>query len=47
MPRTVMVFVNDEPGLTDEQKSTMAKQESKSSISTYWSALEGTIDPGK
>ncbi|MEC9137382.1 MAG: LLM class flavin-dependent oxidoreductase [Candidatus Thermoplasmatota archaeon] len=47
MPRTVMVFVNDEPGLTDEQKSIMAKQESKSSISTYWSALEGTIDPGK
>ena len=47
MPRTVMVFVNDEPGLTDEQKSIMAKQESKSSVSTYWSALEGTIDPGK
>ena len=47
MPRTVMVFLNDEPGLTDEQKSIMAKQESKSSISTYWSALEGTIDPGK
>ncbi len=47
MPRTVMVFVNDEPGLTDEQKSIMAKRESKSSISTYWSALEGTIDPGK
>jgi len=47
MPRTVMVFVNDEPGLTDEQKSVMAKEESKSSISTYWSALEGTIDPGK
>ena len=47
MPRTVMVFVNDEPGLTDEQKSIMAKRESLSSISTYWSALEGTIDPGK
>ena len=47
MPRTVMVFINDEPGLTDEQKSVMAKEESKSSISTYWSALEGTIDPGK
>ena len=47
MPRTVMVFVNDEPGLTDEQKSIMARRESKSSISTYWSALEGTIDPGK
>ena len=47
MPRTVMVFLNDEAGLTDEQKSTMARKESKSSISTYWSALEGTIDPGK
>lgn len=47
MPRTVMVFLNDEAGLTDEQKSTMARKESKTSISTYWSALEGTIDPGK
>ena len=47
MPRTVMVFLNDEAGLTNEQKSTMARKESKSSISTYWSALEGTIDPGK
>ena len=47
MPRTVMVFLNDEAGLTDDQKSTMARKESKSSISTYWSALEGTIDPGK
>ena len=47
MPRTVMVFLNDEAGLSDEQKSTRAKEESEASISTYWSALEGTIDPGK
>ena len=47
MPRTVMVFLNDEDGLSDVERSARALEESKSSISTYWNALEGTIDPGK
>ena len=47
MPRTVMVFLNDEDGLSEEDRSLHAMEESKSSISTYWNALEGTIDPGK
>ena len=47
MPRTVMVFLNDEDGLSDVDRSARALEESKSSISTYWNALEGTIDPGK
>jgi hypothetical protein len=47
MPRTVMVFLNDEDGLSEEERSLHAMEESKSSISTYWNALEGTIDPGK
>ena len=47
MPRTVMVFLNDEDGLSEEERSLHAMEESKSSISTYWNALEGTIDPSK
>ena len=47
MPRTVMVFVNDEEGLTREQQDEAAMDEARSALSTYWSALEGTIDPGK
>ena len=47
MPRTVMVFVNDEEGLTREQQDNAAMEEARSALSTYWSALEGTIDPSK
>ena len=47
MPRTVMVFVNDEDGLTREQQDEAAMEEARSALSTYWSALEGTIDPDK
>ncbi len=47
MPRTVMVFLNCEPGLTPEQQSTAAHAEAKSALSEYWNALEGTIDPHK
>jgi len=47
MPRTVMVFVNDEEGLTSEEQDEAAMQEAKAALETYWSALEGTIDPSK
>lgn len=47
MPRTVMVFVNDEAGLTDEECSAAAREEARAALTTYWNALEGTIDPAK
>ena len=47
MPRTIMVFVNNEDGLSSEEQSIAAKEEAKAALSTYWSALEGTIDPSK
>jgi hypothetical protein len=47
MPRTVMVFVNDEEGLTSEQRSAAAQDEARAALTTYWNALEGTIDPAK
>ncbi len=47
MPRTVMIFVNDEEGLSSVERSQAAKEEAKSALSTYWNALDGTIDPSK
>ena len=47
MPRTLMIFVNDEPNLSDIERTEAAKQEAKNSLSSYWGALEGTIDPNK
>ena len=47
MPRTIMVFVNNEVGLSSEEQSIAAKEEAKAALNTYWSALEGTIDPSK
>ena len=42
-----MVFLNDEPGLSEEERNIAALEEARAALSTYWSALEGTIDPGK
>ena len=47
IPRTVMVFINDETGLSEEEKSVQAKVEAEKALSSYWGALEGTIDPMK
>ena len=47
MPRTLMVFVNDEPDLSASEKTKAAKEEAEHSLSSYWGALEGTIDPMK
>ncbi|MAU85126.1 MAG: luciferase [Euryarchaeota archaeon] len=47
MPRTIMVFINEEDSMSSEERSSEAKDEAKSALSTYWSALEGTIDPSK
>jgi hypothetical protein len=47
MPRTTMVFVNDEEGLTPNEQNDAAMEEARAALSTYWNALEGTIDPAK
>ncbi len=47
MPRTLMVFVNDEPDLSNSECIVAAKEEAKKSLGSYWGALEGTIDPMK
>ena len=47
MPRTIMIFVNNEKDLSPKEQSIAAKEEAKAALNTYWSALEGTIDPSK
>ena len=47
MPRTLMVFVNDEANLSDAERTKAAKEEAEKSLGSYWGALEGTIDPMK
>jgi alkanesulfonate monooxygenase SsuD/methylene tetrahydromethanopterin reductase-like flavin-dependent oxidoreductase (luciferase family) len=39
MPRTVLVFINDDAG--------QAREEAKAALSNYWRALEGTLDEEK
>ncbi|HIG03319.1 MAG TPA: luciferase [Candidatus Poseidoniales archaeon] len=47
MPRTTFVFLNAEQGLTSEEQSKVAQLEADLALSSYWKALEGTIDPKK
>ena len=47
MPRTVMVFLNEDEGLSPAQRSERAQAEARSALGAYWTALEGTLDPAK
>ena len=45
MPRTVMVFLNEQVGLTGEQRRQAAEEEARKALAAYWTALQGTLDP--
>jgi alkanesulfonate monooxygenase SsuD/methylene tetrahydromethanopterin reductase-like flavin-dependent oxidoreductase (luciferase family) len=47
MPRTVLVFINEEAGLSAEEKNARAAEEARAALSNYWRALEGTLDEEK
>jgi alkanesulfonate monooxygenase SsuD/methylene tetrahydromethanopterin reductase-like flavin-dependent oxidoreductase (luciferase family) len=47
MPRTVLVFINEEDGLTAEERNRKAGDEARDALTNYWRALEGTIDEAK
>ncbi len=47
MPRTVLVFLNGDKSLSSKEQSNRAKEHAKKALTTYWQALEGTIDPVK
>lgn len=44
MPRTVMVFLNEEPGLSAEERRSSAAAEAERALRAYWMALQGTVD---
>lgn len=47
MPRTALIYVDDTPGLSQEAKTAKAKQAAEKAWGTYWTAMEGTLDPQK
>jgi alkanesulfonate monooxygenase SsuD/methylene tetrahydromethanopterin reductase-like flavin-dependent oxidoreductase (luciferase family) len=47
MPRTVLVFINEERGLSRERRIAAAQTEARAALENYWKALEGTLDPQK
>ncbi len=47
MPRTTFVFLNEQPGLSREQRRARAREEARRALGAYWRALEGTLDPNK
>ncbi|MCB0392720.1 MAG: LLM class flavin-dependent oxidoreductase [Bdellovibrionales bacterium] len=47
MPRTAMIFLSDEPGLSAEENNLKAQAMAKNAWENYWTAMEGTIDDKK
>ena len=47
MPRTVMVFLHDDPTLSSQENDAQAEKQANKALEAYWSALEGTIDPNR
>jgi len=45
MPRTVLVFIDDTSGISEEEKHRRARERAEKALSNYWKALQGTIDP--
>jgi hypothetical protein len=47
MPRTVLIFINDDPALTENEKCLEASVRANEAIANYWLAMAGTIDQEK
>jgi len=47
MPRTVLVFINEDPGVERDERLKRAAATAEGALQNYWRALEGTIDPEK
>ncbi len=47
MPRTVLVFVSDDPKLNQKENDEKAFQMATDANKAYWTAIQGTIDPAK
>lgn len=44
MPRTVLVFVNNDKNLSDEEKTAKAEASARNAVENYWRAIEGTLN---
>lgn len=47
MPRTVMVYIDESPGASLDEKRKRARAQADKALTTYWQAVEGTLDPKK
>lgn len=47
MPRTAMIFIDDSPGLSKEEKNKKARLKAQAAWANYWKAMAGTIDQSK
>lgn len=47
MPRTVLVFINNDSNLTEQEQREKAQKQAQSAIANYWTAIEGTLDKSK
>ena len=47
MPRTVLVFINNEKDLSREEKFNKAREAATKATENYWRAIQGTLDPAK
>lgn len=47
MPRTVLVFIDESPGVALETRRSRARDAAEKALSNYWRAVEGTLDPKK
>jgi len=47
MPRTVLVFLDETPGLAPEKQRARAQEKASHALRAYWAALEGTLDESR
>jgi alkanesulfonate monooxygenase SsuD/methylene tetrahydromethanopterin reductase-like flavin-dependent oxidoreductase (luciferase family) len=47
MPRTALIFVDATEGLSPQQQSARAREQSRKAWQSYWVAMEKTLDPKK
>ncbi|MBC7661299.1 MAG: LLM class flavin-dependent oxidoreductase [Chitinophagaceae bacterium] len=47
MPRTSLIFINGDEGLSPEEQRAKAKAAAHSALENYWRAMEGTLDSRK
>lgn len=47
MPRTVLVYLNDDPALSLNERRNKAQSDARCAHENYWRAMEGTIDSQK